>query len=74
MPDTFEKLPDVDSITGIGVEGQIVDIQYVRSSGERYSLQMTLPNALYLLVLLAHVPGAKEALRKSDEFDKKQGR
>jgi hypothetical protein len=56
------------------MEGRIVDVQHVRATGERYSLQMTLPNAHHLLVLLAHLPGAKEVLAKSDAFDKKQGK
>ena len=51
-------LPDCDSIDGAAVRGPIVEIQYRKASGERYSLSMTVPNAQYLLSLLCVLPDA----------------
>ena len=70
----IHRLPDADSIEGMQVVGQVVEVKYRTASDEWHSLQMTMPNALHLLVLLSHLPGAKEVLDRSEEFDRNHGR
>ncbi len=69
MTDEFSKLPDVDSIKGMQLIGEIVEVQYQNAaSGNLHALPMTLPNALMLLSLLSQLPGADQTLQRAKEF------
>lgn len=69
MADELVKLPDVDSISGIQLVGDIVEIQYQNvATGDLHALSMTLPNALALLVFLAQLPGADQTLQRAKAF------
>jgi hypothetical protein len=65
---SLKKLPDVDSMRGMNITGEIVELQYSNASGEWYALSMTLPNAHYLLSLLSNLPGAETVWERAKEF------
>lgn len=69
MSEPVKRLPDVDSIKGMGIEGAIIKIQYQNARDESwYELSMTLPNAQFLLSMLSDLPDADRIFQNAREF------
>ena len=64
-----KQLPDVDTIHGVQLDGQIFSIQYQNALSESwFDLSMSLENAQLLLVRLADLPDADRIFQRAREF------